>query len=168
MPTGSKAHSKWKMYIHTITKDAVRIVSPLCCVRKCLTPAAMLYFCKSQIRPRIMYCFHNWAGAAQSSLSSSDKIQTQLHSHMGDELFSILQSLSHRWNVARLSLHYCYGRGSDKWQFRKLKPSQLGSAMFTVANHPHSLCATLIRSKFHSDIFPRTYIWEQTPERMLS
>lgn len=48
---------------------------------------------KSQIRPWTEYCCHTWAVPAQSSLSSLDRVQKQLRSLVGDELFSTLQIL---------------------------------------------------------------------------
>lgn len=56
------------------------MVGSLYLSRKSLTPPAMLYVYKSQIRPKIKYF------CAESSLSRLDKIQKRLRGLVGDEL----------------------------------------------------------------------------------
>lgn len=51
---------------------------PSHCSRKDLTPPAMLYLDKSQIRAKMGNCCHIRAGATQSSLSRLDHVQKRL------------------------------------------------------------------------------------------
>lgn len=65
---------------------------------KCTTPVRtwllLLDLYKSQVRQKMECCCHIWAGAAQSSLSSLDRIQKHLCSLVGDKLLSALWLLS--------------------------------------------------------------------------
>lgn len=83
-------------YISVIRNNAGRMVGSFNHTRKYQLPAAMFYLHKSQIKPRKVYCCYIWAGAAQSSIASLDKVQKHLHGFVGDELFYTLQPLSHR------------------------------------------------------------------------
>ena len=56
---------KWGIYMQSIAKDAARMVGSFYRARKFLTPAAILYLYKSQIRPKIEYCSHIWAGSSK-------------------------------------------------------------------------------------------------------
>lgn len=76
-----------------IAKDTARMVSSLYHSRKYLNPAPMLYLYKNQVKPRMKYCCNVWAGIAQSSLSSLNRVQNCLYRLVGDELFSTLQIL---------------------------------------------------------------------------
>lgn len=60
-----------------------------------------------------------WAGTAQTSDSSLDRVQKRLRHLVGIELFSITPLFSHRRNIARLSLFDCYFHGGywGKLQF---------------------------------------------------
>ena len=40
---------------------------------------AILYIYKSQIRPKVEYCSHNWAGSMQQALLTLDRVQNRLH-----------------------------------------------------------------------------------------
>lgn len=65
-------------------------------------------------------------------------------------------------NVASLSLlyHSYYDRCSDG--LHSLDPLAIThSVMFTVANHPHSLCVPLIRRKFHTNSFFLVALWNR-------
>lgn len=97
---------KCNTYICAITKDAGKMVSSLYHTRKSLMPIVKLYIYKSQIRSGMEYCCHIWVDDAQFSLSSFNRVQEHLHGLMVGELFSSLQSLSNRWNVASLTLFY--------------------------------------------------------------
>lgn len=47
---------------------------------------------KSQITPKIEYCFRIWTGTAQFSLSSPDSVEKRRHALVGDELFPTLKT----------------------------------------------------------------------------
>lgn len=72
-------------------------------LRRELREAPYLY--KRQISPKVEYFFfYIWAGAAQSPLSVVDIIPKYFRVLLGDKLFSTLQHLSHRQDVASLPL----------------------------------------------------------------
>ncbi len=139
--------------------------------RKYLTPEAMLYLYKSQIRPQMEYCCHIWGGAAQTSLSCLNRVQNRLQNLVGDDLFSTLAPLSLRRDVASLSLLYRYFHGRCSNELHSLVPPlqtfrvRTRLAAFTQSNHPYTLRSPLIRNQFHENsFFPRTTrLWNSLP-----
>ena len=161
---------KWNAYIASIAKDAARMVGSFYRSRKYLTPSALLYLYKSQIRLKMEYCCHLWAGCSQHALSSLDKIQNRMRGLVGDELFASLQPLSHRRNVASLSLFYRYFQGKCSEELHSLVPKK---REFTIPTrfsetcelHPHFLELSMARTEFHSkSFFPRVAaMWNSLP-----
>lgn len=78
----------------------------------------MLFLDKSQIRLRMGYCCCILLAAVHSQ-SNLCSVQNCIRSLMDDELFSALQSLSHRRNVARLLRLYFnkYGERLEELYF---------------------------------------------------
>merc|ERR1711962_1541401 len=95
-------------YIESVPKATAKMVGSLHRSKRYLTPPAILYLYKSQIRPRMEYCCHIWVGSAKTSLSSLDAVQKRLCSLVGEELYETLQPLCNRRDVASLSLFYRY------------------------------------------------------------
>ena len=93
-----------------VAKNGSKIVESFYRSRKYLSPS-ILYLYKSQIRPTMEYCCHVWTGASQRSLSSLDSVQRRLLGLIGPDLYATLQPLSHRRNVASISLLYRYFHG---------------------------------------------------------
>ncbi|XP_065652776.1 uncharacterized protein LOC136080096 [Hydra vulgaris] len=91
------------------------------------------------------YCCHIWDRSSKDALSPLDKVQKRNVNIVGPALTSNLQRLSHRRNVASLSLFYkCYN------------------------GHCSNVLASLIPStKFHSylfSFFPQTSVlWKLLP-----
>lgn len=83
----------WNSYIQVITKYAGKMIGFMYRFSKYLTPRAIpyLYKSQSQITPRMEYCCHSWVEAAQTSLSSLERVQKRLRFLVGDELFPTLQ-----------------------------------------------------------------------------
>lgn len=85
------------------------------------------------------------------------------------DLWTFLQFLSHRHNIASLSLLCFHRKCFDKLHYFVVKVwigfTKTHHAMYTGVNHPHSLCILLERRKFHLDIFLRAV--EQTPMKVL-
>ena len=102
----------WNNYIESIAKSAAMKVGSLYRARNFLSPESILYLYKATIRPCIEYCCHIWAGASADCLSLLDRIQRRITNIIGPDLSSNFQSLSHRRNVASLSLFYKYFHGS--------------------------------------------------------
>ena len=137
--------------------------------KRYLTPPAILYLYKSQIRPRMEYCCHIWAGSAQTSLSSLDAVQKRLRSLVGDELFGTLQPLSHRRDVSSLSLLYRYFHGRCSDELRQMVPPLkefVRSTRLARSSHQYVLDIPKAKSNFHSQsFFPRTAgIWNRLPQ----
>ena len=162
---------KWNSYILSVAKEAGKMVGSFFRTRKYLTPAAILYLYKSQIRPRMEYCCHIWSGASKTSLSSLDKVQRRLRRLIGDDLFSTLQPLSHRRNVASLSLFYRYYNGKCSEELRSMVPPCKTFGRSTryssriQQDHPHFLQVEGNYPKYHmNSFFPRTAsLWNTLP-----
>ena len=151
---------KWNEYIREVAKVAGKMVGSLFRSRKYLTPASMLYLYKSQIRPLMEYCCHIWGGAAQTSLSCLDRVQRRLRYLVGDELFSTLPPLSHRRDVASLSLFYRYYNGKCSKELHSLIPpkKEFGrETRLSRKSHEHTLSIPTVGNKYHGQSFiPRT------------
>ena len=95
----------WKPYIQSIAKAASSKVGYQCF----LTPESILDLFKSTIRPCMEYCSHIWGGAPRfRGLDLLDRVQKRVVSLIGSGLSYDLQALSHRRDVASLSLFYKY------------------------------------------------------------
>ena len=81
---------KWDYYISSVAKGTARMAGSFYRSRKFLTSKALLYLYKSQIRPKMEYCSHIWAGSSRQALSTLDRVQNLMRGLVGDELFSSL------------------------------------------------------------------------------
>ena len=131
-----------------------------------------MYLYKSQIRPRMEYCSHIWAGSSKTILSTLDRVQRRMRGLGGEKLFASLQSLSHLRNVASLShlYRYVYGKCSDELHLLVPEPPVRDFPIKTrfaksSEAHLHFLKIATPRCKFHSDsFFPRTAaMWNSLP-----
>ena len=159
---------KWNSYITSVSTRAGKMVGSFYRSREYFTQSAILYLYKSQIRPTMEYCCHIWAGASLVSLSCLDKIQNRLRPLVGDALFSKLEPLSHRRNVASLSLLYRYYYGKCSEELHSLVPVLYKfprRTRFSEINHPHYLSVPIVSRKFHEQsFFPRTIkMWNLLP-----
>ena len=85
------------------------------------------------------YCCHIWAGAPASCLDLLDKIQKRVVNLVGPILSSSLQPLSHRRDVASLSLFYRYYHDKCSSELQGLVPSSwlpVRSTRFSKKSHP--------------------------------
>lgn len=73
-----------------------------------LISSGMRYLYKNQIRLKINCCSCIWVGASQSPVSSLDRVQSPYAVSLGIKCFPLLQSVSHRRNIAILLLLYHY------------------------------------------------------------
>lgn len=113
-----------------------------------MSPPSMTGFYKIHLRPKMMYFWHNWIGAAQTPPACLHIIHKRLDVVVGDGLFSTLQCCFHRRNVARLSLLHrdSQGKYSDKIH-SLIPPVQMFTSMTRHAiYHSHSHCISLIGS----------------------
>ena len=127
--------------------------------RHYLTPDAILHLYKSLIRPCMEYCCHIWAGASTSMLNMLERIQVRVINMIGPNLSSGLQSLSHRRNVASLSLFYRYYNGLCSDELSALVPPRkvfVRSTRSAAKSHLHTVEIP--------SFFPRTSVlWNKMP-----
>ena len=113
----------WNTYIESIAKSAAMKVGSLFRSRNFLSPDSILCLYKAIIRPCMEYCCHIWAGASTNCLRLLDRIQRRIINLIGLNLSLQLHSLSHRRNVASLSLHYKYHHGHCSDDLKSLTPA---------------------------------------------
>lgn len=165
--SGLTPNLKWNIYnpLLKILENGQFIVS-----LQYLTPPAILYHYKSQIRSKMEYSCYILVGATQFSL---DKVQKHLYGIVDNELFSTLQSLSHRRSNTCISIlyYYFYSKCSDMQDSMVPVLLTLASctchATYTRMNHLHSHQITLVRIKFYSYSFvPRAAaLWNSLMRR---
>ena len=112
----------WGSYIICIAKSASKKIRALIRSMKFLSPEVALYLYKSPIRPCMEYCCHVWAGAPSCYLELLDKLQKRICRTVGPSLAASLEPLSHRRNVASLSLFYRYYFGRCSSELVQLVP----------------------------------------------
>ena len=102
----------WGSYIICIAKTASKKIGTLIRSMKFLSPEVALYFYKSTIRPCMEYCYDVWADAPSCYLELLDKLQKRICRIVGPSLAASREPLTHRRNVASLSLfnRYYFGR----------------------------------------------------------
>ena len=152
----------WKLYIiQSIAKAASRKVGSLYSAQRFLTPESILYLYKSTILPCMENCSHIWGGAPRSyEIDLLDQVQKLLVSLVGSGLSSDLQALSHRRDVASLSLFYKYYYGKCSSEFADLVPPKrvtVKSNRFSEQMHHHTVNSPMCRTKFYySSLFSST------------
>ena len=132
----------WSSYIISIVKTASQKIGALICSMKFLSPEFALYLCKSIIRPCMEYCCHVWSGAPGCYLELSNKLQKRIYRIVGISLVASLEPLTHRRNVARLSLCYRYYFGRCSSELAQLVPlpfSRRRSTCFSDRLHVFSV-----------------------------
>lgn len=94
-------------------------------------------------------------GERNSGFKLDRTIVKYIYTLVGDELFSTLQPISHRRDVASFLLLYRYSHGVCSDELSSFVPPLLNFTAKTrclrpiVANHPNSLRVSLVRCKFH-------------------
>ena len=102
----------WKPYVQSIAKQASQRVGSLFRSQRYLTKDALLYLYKASIRPCMEYCSHLWSGSPKAGcLDLLDRVQKRMLNLIGVDLAHRLDPLSHRRDVASLSLFYKYYHG---------------------------------------------------------
>ena len=96
----------WSSNIISIPKAASNKIGDLIRSMNFLSPEAALYFYKSTIRPCMEYCCHIWSGAPSYYLELLDRLQKWTCRTVGTSLAAFLEPLTHRQNIASLSLFW--------------------------------------------------------------
>ena len=142
----------WKPYIQSIAKAASRRVGSLYRAQRFHTPETILHLYKSTIRPCMEYCSHIWGGAPKShGLDLLDRVQKRVVNLVGPELSAGLHPLSHRRDVASLSLFYKYYNGNCSSELANLVPCRrvtVRTTRFSERLHPHAVDPPKCRIKF--------------------
>ena len=112
----------WGSYIISIAKTASKKIGALIRSMKFLSPEVALHLYKSTIRPCMEYCCHVWAGAPSCYLDLLDKLQKRICRIVSPSLAASLEPLTHRRNVASLSLFYRYYFGTCPSELAQLVP----------------------------------------------
>ena len=158
----------WNNYIVSIAKTATMKVGSLYRARNFLSPESILYLDKATIRPCIEYCCHIWAGASADCLRLLDRIQKRITNIVGPDLSSNFQFLSHRRNVASLSLFYKYFHGSCSDELKSLTPTLKSFncvTRYSANAHPFTVQLPSCNRQFYStSFFPCTSdLWNSLP-----
>ena len=158
----------WNEYVEAIAKSAAQKVGSLYRARAYLTPECILYLYKASIRPCMEYCCHLWAGAPAHLLNLLDKIQNRVSNMIGPQLSLKLQPLSHRRDVASLSLFYKYFHGHCSEELASLVPPRKIFTRHTrqaARAHEFTVEEPFVSKNFRrSSFFPRTsHLWNSLP-----
>ena len=158
----------WNEYVEAIAKSAAQKVGSLYRARAYLTPECILYLYKASIRPCMEYCCHLWAGAPAHLLNLLDRIQNRVCNMVGPQLSLKLQPLSHRRDVASLSLFYKYFHGHCSEELASLVPPRKIFTRHTrqaARAHEFTVEEPFISKNFRrSSFFPRTsHLWNSLP-----
>ena len=113
----------WNTYIESIVKFTAMKVVSLFRSHNFLSPESILYLYKATIRPCMEYCCHIWDGSSTTCLRLLDRIQRRIINLIGPNLSLKLHPLSHRRNVASLSLFYKYLHGFCSDELKSLTPA---------------------------------------------
>ena len=97
-----------QLLVLLVAKSASEKIGALIRSMKFLSPVVALYLYKSAIRPCVEYCCHVWVGVPTCYLQLIDKLQKRICTTVGPSHATSLKPLSHRGNVASLSLFYRY------------------------------------------------------------
>ena len=154
----------WNNYIESIAESAAMKVGFLYRAQNFLSPESVLYLYKA-----IEYCSYIWAGASADCLSLLDRIQRRILTNIvGPDISANFQSLSHRRNVASLSLFYKYFHGScsDELMSLSLTLKSFNRVTRYSANaHPFTVQLPSCNRQFYlTSFFLRTSdLWNSLP-----
>ena len=97
-----------QLLVLLVAKSASEKIGALIRSMKFLSPVVALYLYKCAIRPCVEYCCHVWVGVPTCYLQLIDKLQKRICTTVSPSHATSLKPLSHRGNVASLSLFYRY------------------------------------------------------------
>ena len=106
----------------SIAKTACNKIGALIRSMKFLSSEAALYLYKSTIRPCMEYFCHDWAGTSSCYLVLLHKLWKRIYRTVSPSLAASLEPLTHRRNVASLSLFYRYYFGRCSSELAELVP----------------------------------------------
>ena len=158
----------WGSYVVSIAKTASKKIGALIRSMKFLSPEVALYVYKSTIRPCMEYFCHVWADGPSCYLELLDKLQKRICRTVGPSLAVSLEPLTHRGNVASLSLFYRYYCGRCSSEVAQLVPLPYSRGRSTCySDRLHNFSVTIPRcykDVYVNSFFPRTArLWNSLP-----
>ena len=158
----------WGSYIVSIAKTVSKKIGALIRSMKFFSPEVALYLYRSIIQPCMEYCCHVWAGAPSCYLESLDRLQKRICRTIGPSLAASLEPLTHRQNVASLSLfnRYYFGRcSSELAQMVPLPYSRGRSTCYSDRLHDFSVTIPrCYKDVYVNSFFPLTArLWSSLP-----
>ena len=114
-----------------------------------------LYLCKSTVQPCMEHCCHVWVGAPSYYLELLDKLQKRICRTIGPSLAASLEPLTHRWNVASLSLFYRYFFGRCSSELAQLVPRTFSRGGLIVILIDCMICVTI--SRCYKDVYVNSF-----------
>ena len=146
----------WSSYIISIAKTASKKIGVLIRSMRFLSHEVALYLYKSTIQPCTEYCVHIWAGTPSCYLELLDKLQKQICRTVGPSLAASLEPLTHRRNVASLSLFYRYYFGRCSSELAQLVPLPFSRGRSThYSDRLHDLSVTIPRC--YKDVYVNSF-----------
>ena len=136
------------------------------------SPEVALYLYIFTIHQCIEYCCHVWAGAPSCYLELLDKLQKGICRTVGPSLTASLEPLTHRQNVASLSLFYRYYFGRCSSELAELIPLPYSWGRSTCySDQLHDFFVTIPRCYKNINVngfFPHTTrLWDSLPTECL-
>ena len=158
----------WGSYIISIAKTASKKIGALIRSMKFLSLEVALYLYKSTIRPCMKCCCHVWTGAPNCCLELLDKLQKRICRIGGRSLAASLEPLTHRRNLASLSLFYRYYFGRCSSELAQLVPLPFSRGRCTrYFDRLHDFSVTIPRcykDVYVNNFFPRkAKLWNSLP-----
>ena len=159
----------WDSYIISIALIAPKKIGDLIHSMKFLSPEIALDLYESSIRPCMEYCCHVWPGAPRCYLELLDKLSKRISRTVDHSLAASLEPLSHRRNVASLSLFYRYYFGRCSSELAELVPlfySRDRSTCYSDRLYGFSVITPrCYKDVYVNSFFPRTAtLWNSMPK----
>ena len=158
----------WSCCIISIVKAASKKFGVLIHCMKFLFPEVAWYLCKSTVQPCVEYFCHVWARALSCYLKLLDKLQKRICRTIGSSLAASLEPLTHRQNIASLSLFYKYYRVKCLSKRSQLIPFPNSRGRSTrYSDRLHDFYVTISRcckDVYFKSFFPRAAkLWNSLP-----
>jgi hypothetical protein len=156
----------WREYILELAKRASQKLNVLFRFRKFFSPYQLKTLYVSSIRPCMEYCCHIWGGS--SSCHILDRFQSKAFRLISSPLIDPIPSLSHRRDVASLSLFYRYYFGHCSLELSNCIPPPLHRPRLTrqaVDSHQYAVALSQNRiQRYAHSFFPRvSSMWNALP-----
>ena len=146
----------WGSYIVSIAKTASKKIGALIRSMNFISLEVALYLYKFTIRPCMEYWCHVWAGAPSCYLESLDELQKLICRTVGPSLAASLKPLTHRRNVASLSLFYRYYFGRCSSELAQLVPLPYSQGRSTLySDRLHDFSVTIPRC--YKDVYVNSF-----------